>query len=163
MRTRKALGFTLIELMITVVIVAILASIAIPSYTSYVLRSHRTEAKTVLLTMASMEERYLSTNGKYSSLASDLGYGGATDLTNASLTVGSGYYQVSMPANTLTASAAPTTAVPAGVPAAFTLTAVPVPGNTQVKDTACASFTVTSTGARTALNSANADNTPTCW
>ena len=39
---RGAGGFTLIELMITVVIVAILASVAYPSYTAYVARGHRT-------------------------------------------------------------------------------------------------------------------------
>ena len=50
-------GVTLIELMITVVIVAILAAIAYPSYTQYVLRSHRTAAKTALHDMASRQER----------------------------------------------------------------------------------------------------------
>ena len=45
---RHPRGFTLIEVMIVVVIVAILASIAFPSYQRYVLRSHRVEAQALL-------------------------------------------------------------------------------------------------------------------
>ncbi len=74
---RRSGGMTLIELIIVMVIVAIMASIAIPSYNSYVLKSHRTEAKTALLDLASMEERYFSTQNVYSLLTTDLGYSGA--------------------------------------------------------------------------------------
>lgn len=56
---KKQKGFTLIELMITVAIVAILAAIAVPSYQRYVLRSHRVEARNVLQTIAQrMEQNY---------------------------------------------------------------------------------------------------------
>lgn len=55
----KNSGFTLIELMITVAVVAILAAIALPSYNQYVLRSHRAEAKNTLLTIAQrLEQNY---------------------------------------------------------------------------------------------------------
>ena len=47
-------GFSLIELMIVVAIVAILGTIAYPSYQQYVLRSHRVEAKAMLLNAAPM-------------------------------------------------------------------------------------------------------------
>jgi hypothetical protein len=43
------------------------------------------------------------------------------------------------------------------------VTAVPVAGSTQVNDTACAQFTVTSAGARTSQNSGATDTTATCW
>jgi type IV pilus assembly protein PilE len=46
MSLQSSRGFTLIELMIAVVVTAILATIAVTSYSSFVLRAHRTEAKT---------------------------------------------------------------------------------------------------------------------
>ena len=52
----KVTGFTLIELMIVIVIVAVLAAIAMPSYRQYVLRSHRTEATRTLLNVAVAQE-----------------------------------------------------------------------------------------------------------
>jgi len=58
-------GFTLIELMITVAIVAILASIAYPSYTDYIVRSRRTEAQTVLVAASQWMERFYSENFRY--------------------------------------------------------------------------------------------------
>lgn len=56
---RAAKGFTLIELMITVAVIAILASIALPSYTDYVTRSKFTEAHTHLSDLrVKMEQRF---------------------------------------------------------------------------------------------------------
>jgi type II secretory pathway pseudopilin PulG len=50
---------------VTMVIVAIIAAIAIPSYSNYALQAHRTDAKTALLDLASLEERYFSVNNTY--------------------------------------------------------------------------------------------------
>jgi len=69
---RRERGFTLIELMITVVIVAILAAIAFPSYQRYVLRSHRVEAQALLSEAAARQERYYSQNNAYASTAAAL-------------------------------------------------------------------------------------------
>ena len=84
-------GFTLVELIVAMVILATLAAIAIPSYSSYVLKSHRTEAKSALLDLASLEERYFSTANTYSNNPPDLGYTGAAGVP---FTVGSGWYNV---------------------------------------------------------------------
>jgi type IV pilus assembly protein PilE len=58
-------GFTLIELMIVVAIVAILAAIALPDYSAYVMRSHRAHAKAALLRAAQWMERTATAQGAY--------------------------------------------------------------------------------------------------
>jgi type IV pilus assembly protein PilE len=67
-RKHRSAGFTLIELMVAVVVLTIIVAIAVPSYSNQVRKSHRTEAKTALLDLASREERFLSTNGAYTSM-----------------------------------------------------------------------------------------------
>jgi type IV pilus assembly protein PilE len=63
---RRARGFTLIELMITVAIVAILASIAVPSYTDYVIRGKFSEATGNLADLRVKMEQYYMDNRRYS-------------------------------------------------------------------------------------------------
>src|SRR5262245_647399 len=58
-------GFTLIELMIVICIVAILAAIGYPSYTQYVRRSARADAKAALLENAQFLERNFTVANKY--------------------------------------------------------------------------------------------------
>lgn len=58
-------GFTLIELMITVSIIAILAGIAIPLYNNYVYRGKQVEAKSLLMTIKVEEELFFAENGCY--------------------------------------------------------------------------------------------------
>ncbi|MBK2109477.1 type IV pilin protein [Francisella tularensis] len=51
-------GFSLVELMVVIAIIAILASIGIPMYNNYILRNHRTEATSELLSAASAADNY---------------------------------------------------------------------------------------------------------
>ncbi|HPI92268.1 MAG TPA: type IV pilin protein [Deltaproteobacteria bacterium] len=62
-------GFTLMEVMITVVIVAIIAAVAIPSYTGYVTRTRRADAITALETVALYEEKAFAETNSYETLA----------------------------------------------------------------------------------------------
>jgi type IV pilus assembly protein PilE len=137
-------GFTLIELMIAVAVVSILATIAVASYTSYVKKSRRTDARSALLDLAGREEKLFSVANAYSNLPSDLGYGGAWPVT-----VGSGYYQVTV--------VSPDPTQPAGTPSYF-IKAVPV--GTQASDTTCTELDVNQLGAQSAIPAAN---TSTCW
>lgn len=141
---RIAAGFTLVELLVTIIVATILISIAIPSYQNQVRKSRRTEAKTALLDLASREERYNSTNSGYTSSTTALGFSGVASFP---VTVGSGYYQVNVTTTGTTA---------------YTLTATPVTTSPQANDTSCASFTLDNTGAQNATNSSGTAN-PACW
>ena len=65
----QARGFTLIELMIVVTVMALLAAVAVPSYTEHVARSRRADAKQSLLELAQKLERYYTERGTYANAA----------------------------------------------------------------------------------------------
>ncbi len=144
-RTRAAAaGFTLIELMVAMVILGVLVGVAVPAYTSQTRKSRRTEARTALLDIAGREERYYSTNNKYSSTASDLGYSTFDPVGSG------GYYKV-------------TVTVPNASPTTYSVTATPVSGKGQDKDTQCASFSVDQLGNQTAKDSGANAADAACW
>ena len=144
-------GFTLIELVVAMVIVAILAAIAIPGYTSYVRKGRRTDAKSALLDMASLEERYFSLNNAYSNTSTDFGYTGFPATIGSSSTLD---YQV-----TVSQVKAPLSTSPAY----YQLTATTY--GDQQNDSQCATFTLDSTGVQKSATSAGSNNTEpgTCW
>jgi len=62
---RKQHGFTLIELVITVAVIAILAAIALPSYQQYVIRSKRSAAQAAMMDIANRQQQFLLANRSY--------------------------------------------------------------------------------------------------
>jgi type IV pilus assembly protein PilE len=149
---RVLLGFTLVELLITVVIASILISIAVPTYQVQVRKSRRTEAKTAALDAAAREERFYATQNRYSSDTGELGYTSGS----GSFPVSTGtYYEINIPPANVTAPTASATGVTTG---SFTITVDAPAGSPQQADTACQTFVVTQTGARTATDSGGADN-----
>lgn len=77
-------GFTLIELMIVLVVIAILASIAYPSYTEQVRSSRRADAKAMLNEVAQWMERTMTESGSYDRAAD----GSAINTGSASIPAG---------------------------------------------------------------------------
>ena len=103
MKLTKPKGMTLIELLIVVVIVAILASMALPSWNSQVQKARRADARNILLVTQVEQEKYRANNGSYTSSLGDLGL--------SSYATGD-YYDLSIVSSSATAfvaSAAPNT------------------------------------------------------
>jgi len=75
-------GFTLIELMVVVVIVAILVGIAYPAYVDQMRKTRRSEGKALLMELMSAEERHYTENGTYTTDFTQLGYSSATSVTS---------------------------------------------------------------------------------
>src|SRR5512144_2808225 len=69
---RHARGFTAIELMIVCVVVAILASVALPAYNSTLVRANRAAAQAYLLDLANRQEQYLLDARTYTPTVADL-------------------------------------------------------------------------------------------
>ena len=142
---RPATGFTLIELMITVAIVAVLASIALPSYTSYIARARRADARTQLVQAAQFMQRFYAANDRYdqdragnSVLGSSVGM---PDNLRKSPADGTALYQLNTSITTAGNYTATVTAT------GYTLTMAPITGGSAATD-ACGMFTITSTGVR---------------
>ncbi len=145
----KSTGFTLLELMITVAIIGILAAIVMPSYTKYVQKTKRADAKVELMKIAQMQESYFVQNMSYAQNLQQLGFSANTIASE------NNEYNVSISAITPGAC----TGTSAGTACtAFTLQAVPRAG--QVNDAECLNFTLTNTG----VKGISGSGTPAkCW
>lgn len=126
MRLRQERGFTLIEVMVVVLIIAILAAIAIPNYTEYVQRGRRAEAKTALHQIAQWQERRRTETNMYVTATAGLPAGLAT-VTSGGATLYTVTVDTTAAPYLLTATrAGPMATDPCGD---FTLTGLGVRGN----------------------------------
>lgn len=121
----RSRGFTLIELMVTVVIVGILAAIAYPAYGSYLVKGDRAAAQAHMMELAQAQAQYLADNRGYASSVA------ALNMTTPAAV--SSKYVISVVASE-------------GPPPSFTIKATPIAGSRQVAD---GELEITSTGART--------------
>ncbi len=134
-------GFSLIELLIVIAIMGIMAAVAIPSYTDYMLKSRRVDATSFLTEVASEQVRFYSEYNRYTGKMSELGYGDEDTADSKE-----GHYTVSI-------------VVPADGQS-YTLTATPLAGSPQAKDDVCANISLTSSSQRSISGTGEAD---TCW
>lgn len=135
----SARGFTLIELMIAIAILAIIMGIAIPSYTQYVLKSGRADAKGVLMQSAQTLERCFTRYSAYDNDSCALGQGSEVTSEN-------GKYLMTVTRVT---------------PNQFDLTAVPQDG--QANDTECGNFTLNHQGLKGAKGETDGAVVEKCW
>ena len=117
-------GFTLIELMVTVVIVAILAAVAYPSYTRYVIKTNRSAAQSFMLGLANKEEQHLLDARQYTSTVTDLMTVPADVSKNYTISIATG-----------------------STPPTYTITATPT-GSQASNDTECKNLTLTQDGTK---------------
>lgn len=125
------LGWSLIELLVVVAVLAVLTLAATPGYRAAMLRAHRTEATAALLALAAAQERFHLQHHAYS-----------TEL-EAAPPEGLGLQPV-------TPSGRYSIAITAADASTFVATATAQ--GTQARDTQCAEFGIAATGARTATN-----------
>lgn len=130
-------GVTLIELMTVIVIIAVLASMAIPGYRRYVVRSNRTDATVALMRVLAAQEKFYLQNNAYAPDVATLRVAGTSDQ---------GLYALSI--------------APGAGNQSYTATAAPVAGKSQASDTKCLSFTITDIGVR---NVTGPDGQAVCW
>lgn len=126
MRQNIQNGFTLIELMITVGIVAVLAGIAYPTYQDSVIKSRRADAKAALSELSVFMERLYTTTGCYNPGVDKDCTTNDTALALPFLTTpksGKANYDLSVvaTANSFTLTAAPKSTVPDSKCGSFTL------------------------------------------
>ena len=130
-------GFTLVELMITVAIIGVLASIALPNYNEYVARSHRSNARNTLIQASQWMERAATSTGTYPLTA---------NVPAGILMVEGGRYTV--------------TAVSDG--ATYTFTATRNSSTAQGNDK-CGNFVLDQANRRTISNAASGSTAEDCW
>ena len=144
---RRQRGVTLMELLTVVVIVAVLASIAIPSYRRYLIRAQRSDATTALLRLAAVQEKHFLQYGTYVTATADLPNTHATGGLAMPAISEQRFYDLAV--------------APTGT--GYQATARPRAGGGQTDDRVCATFFIDETGRKWSQGSGGADTTAQCF
>lgn len=143
-------GFTLIEMMITVLLLSIVLGLSIPGYRQYVQRANRTDATADLLRLAAAQERFYLQNGTYATNA-ELAAAPPAGLGFTGGNTKRGYYNVAITLANATR---------------FTATATAAGGGKQADDDKCEAFRINESGLREAAangGSYTAASAEECW
>jgi type IV pilus assembly protein PilE len=149
-RTRNAsgqLGFSLIELMVVVAIVAILSAFAYPSYERYVIKTKRTVAQSALLQVADRQQQFFMDNKRFAVDLTNLGFGANPYVLGddgMSTVAGDTQAVYSLSLSNVTATT-------------WTATAAPLHGQLS-RDSYCGSLSLTQAGAKGKTGSSDK-----CW
>jgi type IV pilus assembly protein PilE len=144
--SRGGRGITLIELLTALVVAAILAAIAVPSYRGQVLRAQRTEATAALLRISAAQEAHFLQHNRF---AASLSAAPPAGLGVAPVTE-RGYYELAVELTAADGSAYLARARPRGAAG-------------QRDDALCREFSLDHNGLRGARNASAADTTTVCW
>jgi type IV pilus assembly protein PilE len=143
-QARPATGFTLIEVVIALAIVAITTMFAASSYRGYILRSHRVEAVQALLAAAAEQEKFHLSHGHYGDRLDATAGEEPPGLPVASRTPG-GHYAL---------------AVTSASAVEFRVMAI---ATSERSDPLCRSLSIDESGRRLATDSRGADSARRCW
>jgi type IV pilus assembly protein PilE len=138
-KSKKQQGFTMVELMIVVAVIAILAAVALPGYNKYTARAKRSAAESTMMGIANKQERYMLDARSY---ATSIG-SGSGGLNYTIPTEASGSYSITVSANN------------AATPPTYTITAVPTTRQAAADTTTC--------GVNLVLTSAGTKTPAGCW
>ena len=130
-------GFSLIELMIVVAIIAIISAFAYPSYQRYVIKTKRSVAQSALLQVADRQQQFFMDNKRFAADITDLGFPASpyvVDDSGAPTVASDGDAVYSLSLSNVTATT-------------WTATAAPLNGQLS-RDTYCGSLTISQTGAK---------------